>query len=267
MSRPNAKRVALEPSLAELAAEQVLVAHHHVASNVLDALWKDPDTLKELTKRVLGQKRDTQLRKESFVAIVGVVATFSEGLETAMGMPLMVPADKLPEWLFILLQAWADHKLLLERPWYSPGGQNPKSEPWPRCGMGGLQLGVGASPLHCGLEKAWDHLLGHYGAETICRGEMVKGLGPNLWAAFGLDADEQFEDEKAELLSSSQESDQDPLVLFADRACDILRDEIFNEANAFFEDDTLLELARKMGAINTQRAFLPAPFVTIVLEV
>ena len=52
-----------------------------------------------------------------------------------------------------------------------------------------------------------------------------------------------------------------------DARADILRDEIFNEANAFFEDDTLLELARKMGAINTQRAFLPAPFVTIVLEV
>ena len=262
IKKSTAKSTTLPQSLAELAAEQVLLAHSQVASSALLSLWKNPDTKNEVTQLVLSQKRDRTLRKQSCVAIVLSRSPEPEG---CTAMPLMVAADKLPEWLFLLLKFWGDQKHLCENGWHSPGGTNPKSEPWPRCGMGGLRLNLVVATLSCDLAEVWDKLLEHCGARNMCNRDPWWGGGPGLWDAFNLDANDQLEDEIAEL-RGQENADEDPLTLFADRACDILREQIVAAGEEFFEEGELDALAQETATINTQRAFLPAPFVTVTVQ-
>ena len=175
-----AKKQKTIPSLAKMAAEQVITAHREVATEVFDTLWANRAMREVMEERVMAKKRTNtherhyELRETDYVAVMGVDDDNTDlCVENAL-----VPASKLPKWLFVLLFHWVRDVLHRERPYPVPGGCGWESQPRARCGFGGLWLPVFTR----------DELLGVYDSVIDRTVDML----PKLFEAVGIDPSEQF---------------------------------------------------------------------------
>lgn len=175
-----AKKQKTIPSLAKMAAEQVITAHREVATEVFDALWANRAMREVMEERVMAKKRTNtherhyELRETDYVAVIGI----DDEDPNWMVENALFPASKLPKWLFVLLFHWVRDVLHRERPYPVPGGCGWETQPRARCGFGGLWL-----PLF-----TRDELLGVYDSLI----ERTVDMLPKLFEAFGIDPSEQF---------------------------------------------------------------------------
>jgi hypothetical protein len=245
-----AKKQKTIPSLAKMAAEQVITAHREVATEVLDALWANRAIREVIEERVMAKKRTNtaqrhyELRETDYVAVIGI----DEDDPPLFVENALFPASKLPKWLFVLLFHWVRDVLHRERPYPVPGGCGWETQPRARCGFGGLWL-----PLF-----TRDELLGVY---DLLIGRTVDML-PKLFEAFAIDPSEQFGQPLSQW-GANQE------------AKDFMRNHLATHAFAchLYEGRQYVGLAEwvqaldiEMASINRSKWFLPAPVVTLTFR-
>ena len=227
-------------TLAKLVSQQVLAAHNEVAMDVLDTLWADLEIRKEIERRVLSQERKNEhnnyfsLLKTSHVALIGVQPQDDPEVPICHVDTVLVPAHKLPKWLFVLLHHWVKEKLLLERPYFSPGGVNPKSNPWQRDGLGGLWLNL----------QSCEKLLQEYDALHMRNPALL----PEMLDALGLDPLQDPHDTETWVQKNASVRDT------------IAQKRAQGELNASW----LPDLEFEMASWNAAQQYLPTPVVTLV---
>lgn len=173
------KQKTMPSSLAKLASDQVFTAHRQVAMEVLDTLWADRDMRAEIEKRVMSKERTNtverhyDLRETDHVAIIGIdTEQMSMGIRLEMENALL-PASRLPKWLFVFLYYWVQDALQFER-----GANQARYRMRPRCGFGGLYLCL----------RTRDELLLHYDLLVDRNFDMLS----KLFEAFDVDPQKQF---------------------------------------------------------------------------
>jgi hypothetical protein len=244
-----AKKQKTIPSLAKMAAEQVITAHREVATEVFDALWANRAMREVMEERVMAKKRTNtdkrhyELRETDYVAVIGIGDDPDWSVENAL-----VPVSKLPKWLSVLLFHWVRDVLHRERPYPVPGGCGWETQPRGRCGFGGLWL-----PLF-----TRDELLDVY--ESLI-GRTVDML-PKLFEAFAIDPSEQFGQPLSQW-GANQE------------AKDFMRKHLETHAFACSYDegrqdiglsDWVQGLDIEMSYENRSKWLLPAPVVTLTFR-
>ena len=243
MATNDSKEIMRASTLAKLVSQQVLAAHNEVAMDVLDTLWADLEIRKEIERRVLSQERKNEhgnsfsLLKTSHVALIGVQPLDDPRFPTASHVDtVLVPAHKLPKWLFVLLHYWVEEKLLLERPYFSPGGYNPKSNPWQRDGLGGLWLHL----------PSCETLLQEYDALHMRNPTLL----PEMLDALELDPLQNPHDTE----TWAQKNASVRAMIAQERA------------QGELDDSWLPDLEYEMALWNAGQQYLPTPVVTLVFD-
>lgn len=233
-------------TLAKLVSQQVLAAHNEVAMDVLDTLWANLEIRNEIERRVLSQERKNEhdnyfsLLKTSHVALIGVQPVDDPEVPICHVDTVLVPAHKLPKWLFVLLHYWVKEKLLLERPYFSPGGVNPKSNPWQRDGLGGLWLNL----------PSFEKLLQEYDALHMRNPTLL----PEMLDALGLDPLQDPHDTETWVQKNASVRDT-----IAQRArC------VAGGAQGELNASWLPDLEYEMASWNAAQQYLPTPVLTLV---
>ena len=244
-----AKKQKTIPSLAKMAAEQVITAHREVATEVFDALWADRAMREVMEERVMAKKRTNtderhyELRETDYVAVIGIDDKNPDlCVENAL-----VPVSKLPKFLSVLLFHWVRDVLHRERPYPVPGGSGWETQPHARCGFGSLWL-----PLF-----TRDELLGVYDPLI----ERTVDMLPKLFEAFGIDPSEQFGQPLSQWGANQEAKDfmRKHLATHAFACPDYGSQEIGLS-------NWVQDLDIQMSSQNRSRWFLPAPVVTLVFR-
>ena len=244
-----AKKQKTIPSLAKMAAEQVITAHREVATEVFDALWANRAMRAVMEERVMAKKRTNTderhyvLRETDYVAVMGIDDDSNFMVENAL-----VPASKLPKWLFVFLFHWVSDVLHRERPYPVPGGCGWETQPRARCGFGGLWL-----PLF-----TRDELLGVYDSLI----ERTIDMLPKLFEAFGIDPSEQF-GQPLSKWGANQEAKDFMRKHLATRA---FACPLYEGRQDIGLHDWVENLDIEMASENRSKWLLPAPVVTLTFR-
>ena len=244
-----AKKQKTIPSLAKMAAEQVITAHREVGTEVLDTLWANRAMREVMEERVMAKERTNtderhyELRETDYVAVIGIDEDPDLVVENAL-----VPVSKLPKWLSVLLFHWVRDVLHRERPYPVPGGCGWETQPHSRCGFGGLWL-----PLF-----TRDELLGVYDPLI----ERTVDMLPKLFEAFGIDPSEQF-GQPLSKWGANQEAKEFMRTHLATRAFNY---SLYGERQDIGLCDWVQNLDIEMASINRKRWLLPAPVVTLTFR-
>ena len=254
----------LPQSLAHMAVDQVFVAHGQVTEQVLEALWKDPSARAELTNRVLCEPRETSLCQTSHIAIVAYTTSANvlkrQRNRYVFAETAIVPAHRLPDWLFCLLKGWTDFYLI------------DSIKPVPRCDMGGISLPL-PEPNE-GLGLLWEELANGSTEELFYDQTCV---GWKLWHLFELgDPEYHFEDEMAQYHDNGSngvfdeyDPDANPLVVCAQDAFELILDLINDQSVTGESFHTFLSDNRaddKIGAHQRYQRYQSTPFLTLTVD-
>lgn len=229
------------PKLKELAARMAFEALQGVNDGVLDLVWNDPDLRAKIVERVRFQPPSTSLEAHSHVALVSAVykPVIGDAIAQVVTNCVLIQANLLPEWMFLLLQAWVD--IMKDD---SRVG---------RSGLGGLNLIVGKDPVFelrnnfPPFHEVWITVYQHLGSESIFTPGEARDLGPKLWQALKLPGPTPVP----------------TTFLDVGRAFQALSNAVAVAAADLEREDWIFDLEVENRDDNTDQAYLPAPVLTV----